>query len=78
MACPVCTHTMQELGNAWFWCPRCGTVKNTASPERLNDIDIPKGVEQARNWLLQRSVSEEHAREVLSYLLLSPDERGAS
>ena len=30
MACPVCDHTMQNLGvpgERKFWCPRCGTLK---------------------------------------------------
>ena len=29
MACPTCSHTMQNLGlemNRAFWCPRCGTL----------------------------------------------------
>lgn len=30
MSCPTCDHTMQSLGgggdDAWFWCPRCGTL----------------------------------------------------
>jgi hypothetical protein len=30
MACPVCDHTMQNLGvtgKRLFWCPRCGSLK---------------------------------------------------
>jgi len=30
MACPVCDHTMQNLGlgtRTVFWCPNCGTLK---------------------------------------------------
>ena len=30
MACPVCNHTMQNLGSPErriFWCARCGTLK---------------------------------------------------
>lgn len=32
MPCPLCNHTMQNLGVATsgsrtFWCPRCGTLK---------------------------------------------------
>ncbi len=34
MACKVCDHTMQGLGEVrrtgirWFWCNRCGTIKS--------------------------------------------------
>jgi Zn-finger nucleic acid-binding protein len=30
MSCPVCDHTMQNLGTVDYrlwWCPRCGTLK---------------------------------------------------
>ena len=30
MACPVCDHTMQNMGvehRRVFWCPRCGSLK---------------------------------------------------
>jgi hypothetical protein len=30
MSCPVCNHTMQNLGvpdQRIFWCPRCGTLR---------------------------------------------------
>lgn len=71
MSCPTCDHTMQGVGENWFWCPRCGTLK-----ERQGVIvDVPSGVGQARNWLLQKSVTEDHARSVLCEMFLSPDER---
>ena len=38
MACPTCDHTMQSLNggpNSWFWCPRCGTIK------QRNGLDTP-------------------------------------
>jgi tRNA(Ile2) C34 agmatinyltransferase TiaS len=33
MACPTCSHTMQNLGaegQRLFWCPRCGTIKSVS------------------------------------------------
>lgn len=37
MTCPTCSSPMQrlggELGIAWFWCPRCGTVKSRVTDE---------------------------------------------
>ena len=32
MACKTCDHTMTHLSDHWFWCPRCGTIK-----EQLED-----------------------------------------
>ena len=33
MSCPICSHTMQNVGlegRRVFWCPRCGTLKTEA------------------------------------------------
>ena len=27
MACPACDHSMQNIAENMFWCPRCGTIK---------------------------------------------------
>lgn len=27
MACQTCDHTMHNIADDTFWCPRCGTVK---------------------------------------------------
>lgn len=36
MACPICDHTMQNVGIKVFWCPRCGTVK------MFEDVYVPR------------------------------------
>lgn len=53
MPCPVCDHTMQNLGldqggRRTFWCPRCGTLKTDEGP------DSPGGFEtqHAPRWAL--------------------------
>lgn len=49
MSCPTCDHTMQRLNcgcetsRRWFWCPRCGTVKQDES-----DADAPALVDRCR------------------------------
>ena len=35
MACPTCDHTMQGLGESYWWCPRCGTIRAKDS----DDVD---------------------------------------
>ena len=37
MACPICDHTMQGLGDQWFWCSACGTVKQGQQTERYEE-----------------------------------------
>lgn len=46
MACPVCDHTMQNLGvePIVFYCKRCGTIKETI---RHQPITTPRLVEYA-------------------------------
>ena len=45
MACVVCDHTMQCLGEdkglRRFWCPRCGTLKEQALSRRDQDYGMP-------------------------------------
>lgn len=57
MACPTCDHTMQNLALGWFWCPRCGTVRERYQEEgfpRIENDSVPKLVERLRdpnrNW----------------------------
>jgi hypothetical protein len=47
MACPICRHTMQNLGASTdriFWCPRCGCILThsgdfeNVSPTRLSRV----------------------------------------
>lgn len=66
MACPTCDHTMRGLGNAngirWFWCNRCGTLKN----EWRGFIDVASDVEAplvvGRVQQLLRDFPETHER----------------
>lgn len=42
MACPICDHTMQDLGikdisHNIYWCPRCGTLKTV---NKFNSISM--------------------------------------
>lgn len=44
MPCPLCGHTMHNLGvvNAGkFWCPRCGSIK-TVDLHGWEDISFPR------------------------------------
>lgn len=53
MACPLCDHTMQCLGD-WFWCPRCGTVKSKkANADSEREHDIPMLVRRLRADYIQ-------------------------
>ena len=45
MPCPLCNHTMQNLGLATsgsrtFWCPRCGTLKTESGD--FSELEIPR------------------------------------
>lgn len=49
MACPVCDHTMQNLGvegRRVFWCPRCGTLKMEHSDHV--DLESPTWIRQIK------------------------------
>jgi len=52
MSCPTCDHTMHSVGAYWFWCPRCGTLKQQLA-ERNGHVTtcVPLGVELVRAWL---------------------------
>lgn len=44
MACPVCDHTMQNIGvqsGRMFWCPRCGTLKAESSDGAHSKAEMP-------------------------------------
>jgi Zn-finger nucleic acid-binding protein len=60
MACPTCSHTMQNLGvesERVFWCPRCGTIK-TVRGER-ESVEAPRWIR-----LAAEDLSEALAREM--------------
>jgi len=43
MACKTCDHTMQGLGKVesgarYFWCPRCGTLKEEGRGREQSDV----------------------------------------
>ncbi len=38
MSCPTCSHTMHNVTEVTFWCPRCGTIKVGGQ-----EINIPEG-----------------------------------
>lgn len=48
MACPTCDHTMNGLGDRWFWCPRCGTLRDES--ENFKASRAPALVERCRNF----------------------------
>ena len=43
MACPTCDHTMQNIDDAVYWCPRCGTVRTIRG---AGIKEVPKLVER--------------------------------
>lgn len=47
MACPTCDHTMEGLDCGYYWCPRCGTLKEQQGMER---VQPPKLVERCREF----------------------------
>jgi len=47
MACPTCDHTMSGLGSAWYWCPRCGTLRHALGD--LSNDEAPKLVGRVRD-----------------------------
>jgi hypothetical protein len=51
MACPTCDHTMQSAAQSLFWCPRCGTLKDTRHGEPPIDVSVPKLVERCHKLL---------------------------
>lgn len=75
MSCPTCEHTMHGLGDRWFWCPRCGTTLN--EHDRHRTISIPGAIVQARNLVLQPSVTSSHARATLRWMVLTAEERAS-
>ena len=46
MSCPVCSHTMQSLVNRYYWCPRCGTIKDVGA-----EICAPRLVGRVHNLI---------------------------
>lgn len=45
MACPVCNHTMQNIGATGqriFWCPRCGTLKTESAS--YSEHEVPRWI----------------------------------
>ncbi len=54
MACVTCGHTMQRINtrgttSAWFWCPRCGTIREEVTGAAPDD-SVPKLVERCREF----------------------------
>ncbi len=37
MSCATCDHTVQQISDGVFWCPRCGTIKCHIVEGRYND-----------------------------------------
>lgn len=53
MSCPTCDHTMQGIAPKCWWCPRCGTLKNS------NDVEAPKLVSRCRAFFDSLKTEEE-------------------
>jgi hypothetical protein len=49
MPCPTCDHTMQQLTNGVFWCPRCGTLRRDGVDEFSIDMQ-PMLVKRCRQF----------------------------
>ena len=74
MACPTCDHTMQGLGNGWwFWCPRCGTIRERGSS--FDDHEAPKLVETVRHFLRVDSRGHFLLKVNMAEQCLPPNER---
>lgn len=60
MACHNCDHTMQRLSGSqeWFWCPRCGSLKNSQCQEPHGN-ETPELVDRVR-WFLDELGSTEN------------------
>lgn len=52
MSCPACDGTMQCLDGqtAWFWCPRCGTVRHIFRADDSHEDTLPKLVGKCREF----------------------------
>jgi hypothetical protein len=54
MSCPTCGGTMEHIAqtsyrfNAYFWCPRCGTLKWIQGDRE--EVSAPKLVERVRQF----------------------------
>lgn len=69
MSCPVCGHTMQNLGapeRRIFWCQRCGTLKELTGefsrvemPIWLRHVHKVSGVQARRNCMQSSQVKAE-------------------
>ena len=75
MACPTCTHTMHQViasnVRKFFWCPRCGTLKEEnlifKEGDRLREgYEVPALVARARG-VLDEYVNMEDYSELLSH-----------
>ena len=76
MACSTCDHTMQALAVGWFWCPRCGTVRNEKFGD--HDADVPKVVTTVRAYLRhmpELEVQRRHLDKTLEEQVLLPANR---
>jgi hypothetical protein len=49
MTCETCDHTTSGLGNGYFWCPRCGTLKRFPQAS-WQTVTTPKLVERCREF----------------------------
>jgi tRNA(Ile2) C34 agmatinyltransferase TiaS len=49
MSCPTCDHTMEQVVEDIFWCPRCGTLRDVQDIQRGTDA-TPKLVERCREY----------------------------
>ncbi len=74
MACPTCDHTMQAIvaGDmaAFWWCPRCGTVRSFRSGGRVAD-SVPRLVEHVRSIERDEWASVAHGTELDTSAILS-------
>lgn len=65
MPCPLCNHTMQNLGLATsgkriFWCPRCGTLK-TDRDGFFKEHEVPRW-----SWMLTKFEGIKAEREYIA------------
>jgi len=65
MACPICDHSMQQIIiDRTFWCPRCGTLKNSITPE---SFDVPSLVPRLREFCGE--LKDEPVNDVLAHVV---------
>lgn len=84
MSCPICKHTMSQLGldqvnRRVFWCPRCGTLKTITQAvtvkEEFEESESPKLVARAR---LLADAMDHNDRGVQNHLMAVKESVGVS